>query len=72
MNTQKPSGIGCPVCTSFIHITITDLLQSDGVICNCCGLVLTIDKKDSQTALDALAKVQQAEQRLRATEKFQR
>lgn len=72
MNTQKPSGINCPQCTFFIPLTITDLLYRDGVVCPCCSLTLTTNKEASRQALEALQRVQHAQDRLKATEKFNR
>lgn len=52
----RPSGITCPVCQNFIPIDVSQLLSGNGVTCSHCGIFLAINRKQSQEALDLLAK----------------
>lgn len=68
--TQQPGGMPCPVCQGFIPISIYQLLHDGAVICPHCGLPLTVNRSQSQPAMDALKKVEGAIDRVRETEKF--
>ena len=57
-------GLACPQCHTFIPTTITELLQSMALVCPSCRLRLSIDTQNSQTALQALGKIQAAQKRL--------
>jgi transcription elongation factor Elf1 len=61
-NVQRPSGFECPVCKGFIPVSITDLIQQKTLTCPICSLQLDINRHASQKAIDALEKVQQAQE----------
>lgn len=65
-------GMKCPVCSEFISISIYQLLHEGSVTCPHCGLTMTINKQQSQKALDALKKVEEATKGVRDAEKFKR
>ena len=62
--TQRPSGFECPVCKGFIPVSMTDLIQKNAIICPICSLHLNINQHASQKAIDALEKVQQAQEKV--------
>lgn len=70
--TQQPSGMSCPICKCFIPISIYQLLHDGAITCPHCGLSLTINRSVSQSAMNALKKVENAVSRVRETEKFKR
>ncbi|MFV0362187.1 MAG: hypothetical protein ACK5LL_03735 [Suipraeoptans sp.] len=59
---QQPSGFECPVCKGFIPISVTELIKEKAIACPCCNLQLTINQAASQRAIDALNKVQSAQE----------
>lgn len=65
-------GMQCPVCSEFIPISIYQLLHEGSITCPHCELTMTINKTQSQKALEALKKVEEATKRVRDTEKFTR
>ncbi|MEG1498193.1 MAG: hypothetical protein RRX93_01195 [Bacteroidales bacterium] len=64
------SGMNCPVCKGFIPISIYQLLHDTNIICPHCSLSLSINHTLSQPAMDALKKVEEANNRVRKTENF--
>ena len=74
-NVNKPEqipGVTCPGCGNFIPTTIAELLTAHSLRCPTCSLQLMIDRQQSRKALDALQKVQYAQERVRKTENFNR
>ena len=61
---RQVAGLNCPQCHTFIPIAITELLRAMSLVCPCCQLRLSIDPQKSQTALDALGKIQAAQRQL--------
>ncbi|MDR1370675.1 MAG: hypothetical protein LBJ72_11225 [Dysgonamonadaceae bacterium] len=59
--TQRPSGFNCPVCAGFIPVSMQQLLVMERFICPHCTLEIRLNRADSQKAIDALQKVQEAE-----------
>lgn len=59
---QQPSGFECPVCKGFIPVSVIELLKEKAIICPHCDLRLAINQTASQKAIDALNKVQSAQQ----------
>ena len=51
------NGFNCPVCHRFIPVSVKELFQNDAVVCPNCGLSLTIDRKQSETAMQMIQKV---------------
>lgn len=51
------NGFNCPVCHRFIPVSVKELFQNDAVVCPNCGLSLTIDRKQSKTAMKMLKQV---------------
>ncbi|MDR2383673.1 MAG: hypothetical protein LBD76_07325 [Prevotellaceae bacterium] len=58
---QRPSGFACPVCKGFIPVSIQQLLTAEKFVCPACLLEIRLNRENSQTALDALQQVQDAE-----------
>lgn len=69
--TRTP-GMACPRCGNFIPTTIAELLTSPYLRCPHCLLQLNIDRQQSERALKALAKVENARRRVESTSKFNR
>lgn len=63
-NTERVPGISCPRCNQFIQTSIAELLADKSIRCTHCNLQLIIDHQQSQTALDALEKVDKAQRRV--------
>ena len=61
---EKGAGFKCPDCDGWINITIYEIIKGAAIVCPHCGLVLTIDKTKSNSAIDALRKVQKAQEKL--------
>lgn len=61
---RQMAGLNCPRCHTFIPTSIPELLRSMALVCPCCQLRLSIDPQKSQTALQALCKIQAAQKRL--------
>ena len=57
---QRMPGIKCPNCGNFIPTSIKQILFSSVLFCPTCGLILNIDKRKSDKALQILAKVDEA------------
>jgi transcription elongation factor Elf1 len=71
-NAQRPSGFECPVCKGFIPVSITDLIQNKTLVCPICALQLEINQAASQKAVDALEKVQQAQENVNKASVFRK
>lgn len=69
---QRVNGMNCPACQMFIPVSVSQLLYDGGIMCPCCGLTMTINKSQSNQALDALKKLEDATKKLRETESFKR
>lgn len=69
---QQPSGMSCPICKCFIPISVFQLLYDGAIVCPHCGLTLTINRSVSQSAMNALKKVENAVNQVRETENFKR
>ncbi len=67
---QKPSGFNCPVCGGFIPVSIQQLLTEEKFTCPQCVLEIRLNKDDSQKALNALQKVQDAEDDVKKASAF--
>lgn len=63
-SSQRVSTIQCPVCKTSIPASISELLIAGGLTCPSCGLQLSMDRNQSQKALDALKKVEEAQKRV--------
>lgn len=55
---SKKPGLSCPVCNHRIIVSIENLLSDQSLLCPSCGLELTVDQEKSQTALEALDRLQ--------------
>lgn len=71
MDQNNKPGMSCPQCGAFIEVSVHQLLAGNGLECPACGLHLNLDRTKSQSALDALKKVERAQQNLEK-EKFNR
>lgn len=69
---EKIPGIDCPRCGKFIQISIMELLTAHNVRCPHCQLQLTIDRKQSENALQALRKVEEARLNVEKARTFKR
>ncbi|SEA08546.1 hypothetical protein SAMN05216455_103112 [Segatella bryantii] len=67
---QRMPGMPCPRCGSYIPTSIQQILFSNSLCCPACGLKLNIDKTKSYKALNILAKVNEAQQRVEGTSHF--
>lgn len=71
-NHQRVPGVVCPRCNGFIPTSIMELLSASYLRCPSCLLQLDIDRQQSRTALDALAKVKGAQDNVEKASKFNR
>ncbi|MCQ2231106.1 MAG: hypothetical protein MJZ30_04550 [Paludibacteraceae bacterium] len=71
-SSNKTPGMNCPQCGTFIPTTIAELLTATGITCPHCRLQLTINRNESQRAMDILRKVDNASKNLQAASKFSR
>lgn len=62
---QRTPGIPCPQCGNLIPTSIQQILYSNSLFCPVCGLRINIDKRKSDKALKTLAKVEEAERKIR-------
>lgn len=69
---QRPSGFECPVCKGFIPISVTELIKEQIIVCPQCDLKLSINHAESQKAIKALEKVQQAQADVERASVFRR
>ena len=58
---QRPSGMPCPQCKGFIPVTMQQIITESSIFCPHCGLRLNINHQESQPAIEALKKFQQAQ-----------
>ncbi len=58
---EGSSGLRCPECGFIIPCTIQDILNASSIECPNCHLILPIDRVNSGKAIDALRKVQEAQ-----------
>ena len=61
---QQRVGMKCPQCGAFIETSIFQLLTANALVCRSCHLRLSIDRMKSRAAIDALRKVQAAQDNL--------
>lgn len=59
--TRRLSGFECPACKGFIPISVAILIKERAITCPQCDLQLTINQAASKKAIDALDKVQSAQ-----------
>ena len=67
---QRIPGMPCPRCGNFIPTSINELLSANYLRCPTCQLQLNIDRHNSQRALNALEKVEEAQRLLDEKSKF--
>lgn len=72
MNPEKIPGIDCPRCSKFIQISIAELLAAHNIRCPHCHLQLTINRSQSESALQALRKVEEARLNVEKARNFKR
>lgn len=66
------AGMKCPQCGSFIETNMYQIIAVRSLVCPQCGLVLNIDPIKSKAAIDALKKVQEAQENLDRKSHFNR
>ena len=54
---QRMPGMPCPNCNNFIPTSIQQILHSNIICCPTCGLVINIDKRKSDKAIEMLKKI---------------
>ena len=70
-NSETPvSGIYCPICKGFIPVEFQQLLSGDEILCPDCGYSFPIKRGQSEAALEALRKVEEAIENLRKASNF--
>ena len=70
-NSETPvPGIYCPFCKGFIPVEPLQLLSGDRILCPDCGFSIPINRGQSEKALEALRKVEEAIENLRKTGNF--
>jgi len=57
-------------CGGFIPVSMQQIITDSAIICPHCGLRLTINRQQSSTAIEALKKVQQAQNDFDRKNKF--
>lgn len=67
---MRPSGMPCTQCNGFIPVSMQQIITDSAIICPHCGLRLTINRQQSSTAIEALKKVQQAQNNFDRKNKF--
>lgn len=67
---MRLSGMPCPQCNGFIPVSMQQIITDSAIICPHCGLRLTINRQQSSTAIEALKKVQQAQNDFDRKNKF--
>lgn len=72
MQQQRPVGLNCPQCDTFIETSIFQLITASALVCPKCKLRLNIDRIKSRKAFEALRKVDAAQKNLEAKSKFHR
>lgn len=70
VNRDKVGGFNCPVCGSFIPTSMEELITRASLICPICNLELSIDKKSSEKAMEAMNKVMEAQKNVENTSHF--
>ena len=60
-NEQQKTGLRCPSCGNPIPVTIEQLMKNKYVFCSSCGMRVSIDKRQTDIALEVLAKVEEAQ-----------
>lgn len=66
------AGMKCPQCGTFIETNMYQIIAAHSLVCPQCGLVLNIDPIKSKVAIDALKKVQAAQENLENKSHFNR
>ena len=61
---ENSSGLKCPCCGGKINITIYEIIKGDDIVCPNCGLILPVDRINSNSPIDALRKVREAQENL--------
>ena len=70
-NSETPvPGIYCPFCKGFIPVEPLQLLSGDRILCPDCGFSIPINRGQSEKALEALRKVEEAIENLRKASNF--
>ncbi len=70
MTQQQTPGLKCPQCSQFIPTSISELLSAPALRCPYCGLELTINRNESQKAMEILKEVDDASKKLEKASKF--
>lgn len=68
--TAGRPGLSCPVCGTFIPISLTGLLASHRLTCPSCGLHLEMDPSGSEKALKALTTLDAMQKQMDKTRQF--
>lgn len=71
-NANQVPGMKCPKCGDFIPTTIMQIITASALVCPHCHLRLNIDRLKSGKAIEALKKVQAAQDNLERRSKAYR
>ena len=63
MLSAKETGLPCPNCSSFIHVSLTQLIARQPLVCPNCDTILRMDAAKSKDGLDAIEKIKQAQEK---------
>ena len=63
---QRAAGFNCPVCSFFIEVSIESLLHVKHETCPKCQTEFTMNRHDSDAALQFLQKLKMAEDNLKS------
>jgi len=64
---QRPAGFNCPKCAFFIEVSIESLLRSENEKCPKCQTVFTMNRDESQVALEFLQRLKVAADNLKSS-----
>ncbi len=67
---NHPSGMPCPECQFFIQISLEDLLYKQSFQCPSCLLEITMNRSNSQEALQLLQDVKIAIDEVKKSRQF--
>lgn len=63
-NSNTVPGIKCPQCGGFIPTTIMQIITGNPIVCPHCHLKIIIERGKTSNAIEALKKVQAAQEKL--------
>ena len=58
-NEQQKTGLRCPGCGNPIPVTLEQIMKNKYVFCPTCGMRVSFDKRQTDIALEVLAKMEE-------------